>query len=61
MYTFHKCRQVAESGGRKPVSPQGFHGKKSLLFYQLRSLLSRPQSESNLGTNTKLAPQGDTG
>lgn len=61
MYTFHKSRQMAESGGRKPVSLEGFHRDRSPLFYQVRSLLSKPQSEHNLGTNTIIASRGDTG
>lgn len=61
MYTFHKSRQMAESGGRKPVSREGFHRDKSPLFYQVRSLPSKPQSEHSLGTNTIIASRGDTG
>lgn len=52
MYTFHKSTRMAESGGRKPGSLEGFHRDNSPFFYQVGSWLSQPQSEYNLGTNT---------
>lgn len=61
MYTLHKPRQMAESRGKKPISLKGFHRDKSQLFDQVRSLLSKLHSECNLGTNTVIAPQGDSG
>lgn len=61
MYTFHKSTRMAESGGRKPGSLEGFHRDNSPFFYQVGSWLSQPQSEYNLGTNTIIVSRGDTG
>lgn len=48
----HTSQTQAEgrTRGQRAVIREGFHREKSQLFDQVRSLLSQPQSEYNLGT-----------